>query len=94
MCGLGAALPIDPFGIGFIISLVGFLTAFPIYGLSTYLSQNKRAGLLAAATYLFLIIVSAPSYCLRSRNQFPNAISETKSTVRSARSQEPRTAQS
>ncbi|TFH10893.1 MAG: hypothetical protein E4H14_01690 [Candidatus Thorarchaeota archaeon] len=53
MCALGVALPIDPFGIGFLISLFGFLTAIPIYGISTFLSQNPRVGAIAAATYLF-----------------------------------------
>ncbi len=53
MCALGVVLPIDPFGIGFLLTLFGYLTAIPIYGISTYLSQNKRVGTVAAATYLF-----------------------------------------
>ena len=53
MCALGVSLPIDPFGIGFLISLFGYLTAIPIYGISTYLSQNQRVGAVAAASYLF-----------------------------------------
>lgn len=53
LCALGVILPIDPFGIGFLLSLFGYLTAIPIYGISTYLSQNKRVGAVASATYLF-----------------------------------------
>jgi len=53
MCALGVILPIDPFGIGFLISLFGFLTAIPIYGISSFLSQNHRVGVVASATYLF-----------------------------------------
>lgn len=53
MCALGIVLPIDPFGIGFLLTMFGYLTAIPIYGISTYLSQNKRVGAIAAATYLF-----------------------------------------
>ncbi|TFG34961.1 hypothetical protein EU527_00495 [Candidatus Thorarchaeota archaeon] len=57
MCTLGSVLPIDPFGIGFLITLFGFLTAFPIYGISLYLSQNLRVAVIAAATYLFNPVV-------------------------------------
>jgi len=57
MCALGVALPIAPFGIGFLISLFGFLTAIPIYGISTFLSQNTRVGVVATATYLFNPVV-------------------------------------
>jgi len=53
MCALGSALPIGPIGTGLIISLFGFLTAIPIYGISTFLSLNKRVGVVAAGTYLF-----------------------------------------
>ncbi|MFW9844085.1 MAG: hypothetical protein ACFFEV_05895 [Candidatus Thorarchaeota archaeon] len=53
MCALGVALPIDPFGIGLLISLFGFFTAFPIYGISAFLSQNNRVGVISSATYLF-----------------------------------------
>jgi len=53
LCALGVALPIGPFGIGLLISLFGFLTAIPIYGISTFLSQNQRVGVVASATYLF-----------------------------------------
>ena len=53
MCALGASLPIGPFGIGLLISLFGFITAIPIYGISTYLSQNPRVGVVSSATYLF-----------------------------------------
>jgi len=53
MCALGVVLPIDPFGIGFLLTIFGYLTAIPLYGISTYLSQNNRVGAVAAATYLF-----------------------------------------
>ncbi len=53
MCALGVMLPIDPFGIGLLISLFGFLTAIPIYGISSFLSKNHRVGVVASATYLF-----------------------------------------
>ncbi|MHA1135243.1 MAG: hypothetical protein ACTSSE_02025 [Candidatus Thorarchaeota archaeon] len=57
MCALGVSLPMGPFGIGFLLTLFGYFTAFPIYGISTYLSQNNRVGAVAAATYLFNPIV-------------------------------------
>lgn len=53
LCALGSVLPIDPFGIGLLITLFGFLTAFPIYGISLYLSQNPRVAAIASCTYLF-----------------------------------------
>jgi len=53
LCALGVSLPIDPFGIGFLLSLFGYFTAIPIYGISTYLSQNHKVGAVASATYLF-----------------------------------------
>ena len=57
MCALGVSLPLGPIGIGFLITLFGFLTAFPIYGISTYLSQNKMVGAIATGTYLFNPVV-------------------------------------
>lgn len=57
MCALGVSLPMGPFGIGFLLTLFGFLTAFPIYGISTYFSQNNQVGAVAAATYLFNPVV-------------------------------------
>ena len=57
MCALGVSLPLGPIGIGFLITLFGFLTAFPIYGISTYLSQNKFVGAIVAGTYLFNPVV-------------------------------------
>ncbi|MHA1863449.1 MAG: hypothetical protein ACTSWA_06750 [Candidatus Thorarchaeota archaeon] len=53
LCALGVILPMDPFGIGFLLSLFGYLTAIPIYGISKYLSQNHQVGVVASATYLF-----------------------------------------
>ena len=52
MCAFGELLPINPVGIGFLITLFGFMTAFPVYGISHYLSQNTRVAAIAAATYL------------------------------------------
>jgi hypothetical protein len=52
LCVIGKLLQTD-LGIGFIISLFGFLTAFPIYGISVYLSGNRHVGAIAAGTYLF-----------------------------------------
>jgi uncharacterized membrane protein len=52
LCALGNALPIDPFGTALLICLFGFATAFPVYGIAEYLSQNKRVGEIAVATYL------------------------------------------
>ena len=52
LCALGNLLPFGSFGIAILICLFGFATAFPIYGITTYLSQNKRVGEIAVATYL------------------------------------------
>ncbi|MHA2396747.1 MAG: hypothetical protein ACXAC0_08585 [Candidatus Thorarchaeota archaeon] len=52
ICALGTALPFGPFGIGFLICLFGYATAFPVYGIAKYLSHNKRVGEIAAASYL------------------------------------------
>ena len=52
MCALGVSLPMGPFGIAFLLTLFGFLTAFPIYGIATYFSQNTQVGVVAAGTYL------------------------------------------
>lgn len=57
MCALGGLLPIQPFGIGFIICIFGYLTAIPIYGIAEYLSGNKKIATTSAATYLFNPIV-------------------------------------
>ena len=52
VCALGTALPFGAFGIGFLICLFGYATAFPIYGIAKYLSRNKRVGEIAVASYL------------------------------------------
>lgn len=57
MCVFGSILPIDPYGIGFLLTLFGFFTAFPIYGISLYLSYNPRVAAIAAGTYLFNPII-------------------------------------
>ncbi|MBN2230430.1 MAG: hypothetical protein JW779_12655 [Candidatus Thorarchaeota archaeon] len=57
MCALGMLLPINPFGIAFLLAMFGFLTAFPIYGISRYLSQNPHVAEISVATYLFNPII-------------------------------------
>ena len=57
MCALGVSLPMGPFGIGFLLTLFGYITAIPVYGISTYLSKNNRVGAVASATYLFNPVV-------------------------------------
>ncbi|NHI88708.1 MAG: hypothetical protein EAX87_04235 [Candidatus Thorarchaeota archaeon] len=52
LCALGNLLPFGPFGIAVLLCLFGFATAFPIYGIANYLSQNKHVGEIATATYL------------------------------------------
>ena len=56
ICVLGKLLQPD-IGIGLIITLFGFLTAFPTYGIAEHLSGNKNVGAVAAATYLLNPIV-------------------------------------
>jgi hypothetical protein len=53
ICALGNILPLDPFGIGLLLCLFGYATAFPVYGIAEYLSRNKRVGEIAVASYLF-----------------------------------------
>lgn len=53
LCVFGRFLPIQPFGIGFVIAMFGYLTALPIYGTAKYLADNPHVGEIAAATYLF-----------------------------------------
>jgi hypothetical protein len=57
MCALGRSLPIDPFGIGLVITVFGFLTAFPIYGISSFLSKNRRVAEISVLAYLFNPVV-------------------------------------
>jgi hypothetical protein len=57
MCAFGLVLPIDPFGIGFLITLFGFLTAFPVYGISAYLSNNRRVAEMSVLSYLLNPII-------------------------------------
>ena len=52
LCALGNSLPMDPVGTAALICLFGYATAFPIYGIATYVSQNNRVGEIAVATYL------------------------------------------
>jgi hypothetical protein len=56
VCVIGKLLQPD-LGIGFILSMFGFATAFPIYGISYYLSGNRHVSAIAAATYLLNPIV-------------------------------------
>ncbi len=53
MCALGVALPIQPYGIGLLITLCGYLTAIPIYGIAHSLSRRESQALLATLIYLF-----------------------------------------
>ncbi|MFX1368991.1 MAG: hypothetical protein ACFFAY_10360 [Promethearchaeota archaeon] len=56
ICVIGKVLHPDV-GIGAVLCVFGFLTAFPVYGIGKYLSGTKQVGELAAATYLFNPIV-------------------------------------
>lgn len=51
LCAVGQLLP--PVGIGMLITLFGFLTAFPIYGITSKLSSRRDIGAISAASYLF-----------------------------------------
>lgn len=53
LCVIGRVLPLQPYGIGLLITLFGFLTAFPIYRITNYLSGSRLAADLAVLTYLF-----------------------------------------
>ncbi len=50
--GLGILIGYDNTGIGWLITMFGFLTVFPVYGIARHLSDNKRCGEIAALTYL------------------------------------------
>jgi len=50
LCVIGASL--GPLGPGFLISVFGFATAYPVYCIAHYLSENKRIAEVAVATYL------------------------------------------
>ncbi len=52
LCAFGRLLPVQPCGIGLVITVFGFLTAFPIYGIAEYLSSNRRVAAISVATYL------------------------------------------
>ncbi|MFW9799773.1 MAG: hypothetical protein ACFFD9_05020 [Candidatus Thorarchaeota archaeon] len=56
MCAFGEIIHPD-IGIGLLISGFGFLTSFPVYGIATYLSQNREVGAVSAAMYLLNPIV-------------------------------------
>ncbi|MHA2139909.1 MAG: hypothetical protein ACXADC_02295 [Candidatus Thorarchaeota archaeon] len=56
LCVIGKLIQPD-LGIGLVLTAFGFITAFPIYGISTYLSGNRHVGVVAAATYLFSPII-------------------------------------
>lgn len=53
LCALGVTLPFEPSGIAVLICSFGYLTALPIYGIVTYLSDRRDIGAVSAATYLF-----------------------------------------
>ncbi len=52
LCALGNSLPFGQFGIAILLCLFGYFTAVPVYGIAKYLSQNKRVGEIAVASYL------------------------------------------
>ncbi|MFW9943777.1 MAG: hypothetical protein ACFFB7_02165, partial [Candidatus Sifarchaeia archaeon] len=56
MCALGEIIQ-PGIGIGLLVTVFGFLTAFPVYGIGSYLSMNQRVGAVSAAMYLFNPIV-------------------------------------
>ncbi|MFX0045623.1 MAG: hypothetical protein ACFE8Z_07225, partial [Candidatus Hermodarchaeota archaeon] len=56
LCALGEIILPD-IGIGLLVSVFGFLTSFPVYGIASYLSMNQRVGTVSAAMYLFNPIV-------------------------------------
>ncbi|MFW9809481.1 MAG: hypothetical protein ACFFE6_08890 [Candidatus Thorarchaeota archaeon] len=51
LCSFGALF--GPLGPGALISICGYVTAFPVYGIAAHISDNSRVGEIAAATYLF-----------------------------------------
>lgn len=55
--GLGVLIDLNNCGIGFLIVLFGYITAFPVYGIAKHLSHNKYVGAVAALTYLLNPIV-------------------------------------
>ncbi|MGQ4910787.1 MAG: hypothetical protein ACP6KW_01325 [Candidatus Thorarchaeota archaeon] len=57
LCAAGTYLSSSPFGVGFLITAFGFLTAVPVYGSAAALSNNPRVGHIAALTYLFNPVV-------------------------------------
>ncbi|MDF1538026.1 MAG: hypothetical protein P1Q69_03895, partial [Candidatus Thorarchaeota archaeon] len=48
----GIMIPVDTWGIGLIITVFGYLTALPVYGLGKALTKNQHIGEAAALTYL------------------------------------------
>ncbi len=48
----GIMIPVDNWGIGLLLSVFGYLTVFPVYGIAKELSDNRRVGEAAALTYL------------------------------------------
>jgi len=53
LCAMGMLLPIRPFGIGLLITLFGYLTALPIYGIIHRLTDDAGTAALGALSYLF-----------------------------------------
>ncbi|MBD3406788.1 MAG: hypothetical protein GF411_11795 [Candidatus Lokiarchaeota archaeon] len=49
---IGIMLPVDNWGIGFLLAAFSYLTVFPVYGLGRELSNNRYVGEAAALTYL------------------------------------------
>ncbi|NHJ13612.1 MAG: hypothetical protein EAX95_08035 [Candidatus Thorarchaeota archaeon] len=49
---IGILIPVDNWGIGLLITILGYLTALPVYGIARELSNNRHVGEAAALTYL------------------------------------------
>lgn len=52
LCVAGSILPLQSFGIGLLITLLGYLTSLPLYGIATELSMSRRVGAVSSLTYL------------------------------------------
>jgi hypothetical protein len=52
LCAAGALIPLPSIGLGLLITLLGYLTSLPVYGIAFRLSRNRTVGALSAAAYL------------------------------------------
>ncbi|MHA1772253.1 MAG: hypothetical protein ACTSYL_00850 [Candidatus Thorarchaeota archaeon] len=53
LCVIGRLLPVQPYGIGLLLTIFGYLTAIPVYGIARHLSDDPLVGVIAALSYLF-----------------------------------------